>query len=281
MKKTLSILLAILMITGFSSVAFTAVADEPALCHLETLATDGGTAIGGDYYPSGDTAEITATPDENYIFVGWYEGDNLFSDKAVYEFTVTKDITLTAKFEPKALKLSAINVTMTYNIAKKLSITVYGANNAALSNKNVTITFNGKKYYLKSDSNGKASFIVPNTIPKTYTATVECDGVKQQVKIAIKKASPKLKVTTKAFKANVKTKKYSVTLKDNKGKALKKAKVTLTVRGKTYKATTNAKGNATFKITKLTKKGNYNASIKYKGDKYYNAASKKAKITVK
>ena len=70
-------------------------------------------------------------------------------------------------------------------------------------------------------------------------------------------------------------------MKTNQNKALKKAKVTLKVKGKTYKATTNSKGKATFKITKLTKKGKYTATIKYKGNAYYNAISKKVKITVK
>ena len=38
---------------------------------------------------------------------------------------------------------------------------------------------------------------------------------------------------------------------------------------------------ATFKLTKLTKKGKYTAVISYAGDKNYKKASKKAKITVK
>ena len=69
-------------------------------------------------------------------------------------------------------------------------------------------------------------------------------------------------------------------LKDNTGKAIKKAKVTLKVKGKTYKATTNSKGKATFKIKKLNKKGTFKAKITYKGSRYYNKVSKKAKIKV-
>ena len=85
----------------------------------------------------------------------------------------------------------------------------------------------------------------------------------------------------KTFKTSVKTKKYTVTLKDNTGKAIKKAKVTLKVKGKTYKATTNSKGKATFKITKLTKKGTYKATVTYKGNECYTKATKKVKITIK
>ena len=72
-----------------------------------------------------------------------------------------------------------------------------------------------------------------------------------------------------------------MTLKNSKGKAVKKAKVTLKVKGKTYTAKTSSKGKATFKITKLTKKGTYKAVIKYKGNKYYKKATKKIKIKIK
>ncbi|MBE6512361.1 MAG: hypothetical protein E7Z75_04330, partial [Methanobrevibacter olleyae] len=75
-------------------------------------------------------------------------------------------------------------------------------------------------------------------------------------------------------------KKFTASLKNNKGKALKKVKLTLKVGKKTYKATTNSKGVATFKV-KLTKKGKYTATVKFAGSKYYKALSKKAKITVK
>ena len=72
-----------------------------------------------------------------------------------------------------------------------------------------------------------------------------------------------------------------MTLKNTKGKAIKKAKVTLKVKGKKYNAKTNSKGKATFKIKKLTKKGKYKATIKFSGNKYYKKATKKVKITVK
>ena len=91
-----------------------------------------------------------------------------------------------------------------------------------------------------------------------------------------------LKVTAKkaGFKADQKIKKYSVTLKDGK-KGVKGVKLTLKIGKKTYKATTNKKGKATFKIKKLTKKGKYKAALSFAGDKNYKDFSKKIKITVK
>ena len=97
-----------------------------------------------------------------------------------------------------------------------------------------------------------------------------------------------IKASAKSYKATAKTKKYTVTLKTIKGSSIDGKtylaagkKVTLTINGKTYTAKTNSKGQATFKITKLTKKGKYNAVVKFEGDNTYKTASKKAKITIK
>ncbi len=61
-----------------------------------------------------------------------------------------------------------------------------------------------------------------------------------------------------------------------------KKPITISAAAKSYKATAkiNAKGQATFSL-KLTKKGNFQAVIKFAGDKTYNSASKKVKITIK
>ena len=92
----------------------------------------------------------------------------------------------------------------------------------------------------------------------------------------------------KTFKSSIKTKKYTITLKTDKcaskdGKIYLKSgkKVTLKINGKTYKAKINAKGQATFKITKLTKKGKFTAVVKFSGDNTYKPVSKKVKITIK
>lgn len=96
----------------------------------------------------------------------------------------------------------------------------------------------------------------------------------------IKKVASKITAKKKTFNAKTKIKKYVITLKAGK-KPIKKVIVTLKVGKKTYKATTNGKGKAIFKIKKLSKKGKYNAVIKFKGNKLYKATTKKVKITIK
>ncbi|WP_295620984.1 hypothetical protein [uncultured Methanobrevibacter sp.] len=123
--------------------------------------------------------------------------------------------------------------------------------------------------------------------PKTYTATVTYAGntiynkISKSVKVTVKKATPKLIAKAKTFKVKTKTKNYAVTFKTNQNKVFKNAKLTLKVNGKTYSAKTNSKGVATFKITKLTKKGSFKAVVAFAGSKYFNKLSKAVKITVK
>ena len=176
-------------------------------------------------------------------------------------------------------------VTTVYNVDKNLIVTLKDANGKPIRGANITVDLNGEKTYT-TDEKGQVSVSTKGLAPKAYTAKITFNGntvyaeSSKDVKVTVKKATPKLTAKKKTFKSSVKTKKYTIVLKDNTGKAIKKAKVTLKVKGKTYKATTNSKGKATFKIKKLNKKGTFKAKITYKGSRYYNKVSKKAKIKV-
>ena len=226
---------------------------------------------------SGLTGEVTIAVN--------YEGNesfNAISDSKFFNFTEEPVV------PPKvATKITAPKVTATYNVAKKLVITLTDKDGKALANKKVTVKVGTISKTLNTNAKGQVSLNVATIVPKTYTATVKFAGDDGYLassvspKVVVSKAKPKITAKAKTFKVKVKTKKYTVTLKNNKGKVMKKVKLTLKVGKKTYKATTNSKGKATFKITKLTKKGKYTATIKFAGSKYYKALSKKAKITVK
>lgn len=95
---------------------------------------------------------------------------------------------------------------------------------------------------------------------------------------AVVKKTTSLTVAKKTFKKKA-TKKVTATLK-SEGKALSGKKLTLKVNGKTYKATTNKKGVATFTV-KITKKGTFTATTKFAGDSAYAAKTVKSKIIVK
>jgi hypothetical protein len=103
----------------------------------------------------------------------------------------------------------------------------------------------------------------------------------------IQKKPITISASAKTYKSTAKTKKYTVTLKtekcnSNDGKVYLSAgkKVTLKINGKTYTAKINAKGQATFNLN-INKKGKFTGTVKFAGDKTYNSATKKVKITIK
>ena len=203
-------------------------------------------------------------------------------DDKVYAINST-NVTVTVK---QATLITAADVSTTYNINKNLVITLKDGNGKALTNVKLTVVLNGAKTYT-IDKNGQVKVSSKGLAPKKYTAKVTFNGdsvygkSSKDIKVTVKKATPKLTAKKKTFKRSVKVKKYSIVLKNNVGKAIKKAKVTIKIGKKTYTAKTNSKGKATFKIKKLIKKGKYKAKISYKGNKYYNKVTKKVNIRIK
>ena len=183
-------------------------------------------------------------------------------------------------------KISSSAVTTVYNVNKNLVITLKDVNGNPLGKTNMTVDLNGAKTY-STDENGQVKVSTKGLAPKAYTAKITFNGNSiydkstKNVKVTVKKAASKIAAKAKTFKTITKTKKYAIVLKNNVNKAISKATVYLKVGGKTYKATTNSKGKATFKITKLSKKGTYKAAITFKGNAYYNKATKKVTIKVK
>ena len=83
----------------------------------------------------------------------------------------------------------------------------------------------------------------------------------------------------KTYAVTATSKTITLTLKDGSGKVIANRKVTAKVNGKTYTATTNSKGVATFKLTLKTVK-TFTVSLKFAGDSYYTASSKSIKVKV-
>ena len=260
---------------------------------LDNIVLDYGETKNVSVTTTGATG-ITAKIGESEVKVDGFVISIPALDVGTYTLTVTtiadnnhNNVTKNATITVNKLKteLTGNAITTTYNVNKDLVITLKDITGKALSGVKVTVDLNGAKTYT-TDKNGQVKVSTKGLAPKAYTAKVTFNGdttydnSTKDIKVTVKKATPKLTAKKKTFKTTPKTKKYTIVLKDNTGKAIKKAKVTLKVKGKTYKATTNSKGKATFKITNLNKKGTFKATITYKGNKYYNKVSKKANIKV-
>ncbi|AMK15822.1 Ig-like domain repeat protein [Methanobrevibacter olleyae] len=219
---------------------------------------------------------------------GTYKGTATYSGDENY-VPISKNITIIIKGPTPvkvATKLSAPKVTATYNVAKNLIITLKTNDGKALANKKVTVKLGSISKTLTTNSKGQVSVNVATLIPNTYTSIIKFDGDNDYAssslnsRVVLTKAKVKLATKAKTFKVKAKTKKLRATLKDNKGKVMKKTKLSFKVGKKTYIAKTNKKGVATFKV-KLTKKGKYTGTVKFAGNKYFKALSKKVKITIK
>ncbi len=247
---------------------------------------------------------LEANVTQNVTFTG------LSANESGYVINVTHDSenytgfndAVIVKVMKGAVKLTADAVTTTYQVNKNLVITLKDSTGKVLSGAKVTVDLNGAKTYT-TDKNGQIKINVAKLVPKTYTAKVtfagnaNYDKSTADVKVTVKKAKPKIIAKKKTYKAKKKVKKFTITLKDNKGKPIKKAKVRLIVKkikktskkkttNKTKKnkkkniKKTNKKGKITFKI-KRNKKGKYLATVKFYGNKYYAKAVKKVKIKMK
>ena len=115
---------------------------------------------------SGLTGEVTIAVN--------YEGNESFngiSDSKFFNFTEEPVV------PPKvATKITAPKVTATYNVAKKLVITLTDKDGKALANKKVTVKVGTISKTLTTNAKGQVSLNVATLVPKTYTATVKFAG---------------------------------------------------------------------------------------------------------
>jgi predicted deacylase len=219
-----------------------------------------------------------------------YEGNSLslaFSSPYNYNSS-TKSV----RMPSYNIQVIAENAAYTINYGGKYSVTLKDSNGILIKGKTVTFILNGKNIGTDTtDAKGVATVQLTAKILKAAKAGsknlvikfVKADkkSVEKTVKIKINKEKTKIFAKNKAFKRTLKVKKYSIALKDSKGKAVKKMWLSIKIGKKTFKAKTNAKGKAVFEIKKITKKATYKAKITFKGNDYYSKLSKTVKIKIK
>lgn len=137
---------------------------------VEANTTTGGTAAGTGIYEYGQTATVTATPEDGYAFRGWYEGTEKVSEDASYSFAVTADRTLTAQFS----KVYTVNV-----IAETGGSVSGGGAYEPMANATITAAANGGFYFVGwYDEKGElvtadASYSLTVKEDRTFTAKFE------------------------------------------------------------------------------------------------------------
>ena len=225
-----------------------------------------------------------------YQVVFRFEGDNTttLSDASITLNNVAP-VLENVVINVKDVKLAAVD-TAAGEKGKAYKFTLKDANGNAIPNKNVNVVLNGKLYSVSTDKNGIASLTISLKAAKTYKMDVFFLGdddykgatASAKVKVTKKKTTLKAAKTKYTFKAKAKSKVIKATLKTSNKYLKAGKKVTIKIKGKTYKAKTGKKGAIKIKLKSLKKKGTYKAKIKFAGDSTYKASSsKKIKIVIK
>ena len=185
----------------------------------------------------------------NYIATISFNGDNAHSPSSAIANVIVNKI---------STGLACNDINVVYGNAANLVITLKDNGGHAIIGKEIIIHMNNVEYKKTTDANGQAKLSVRlpanNHIAKI---NFEGDNIYKSsaltTRIVVKKAATSLTASNEKFKSKSKSKKITVALKTNKNKPVVKVIIKLTIKKKTYKARTNSKGIATFKV-KLTKK---------------------------
>ena len=198
----------------------------------------------------------------------------------------TEDIFL--KEAPHEVNLEVIDVA-DFSYGEKLKIMCKVTENNETVNYGFVYIIINNKQYKTNVSDGNAVIEVENINAGHYFVNVTYDGSDKYIKttqcinFTVNKQNANIIANNKAFIINYGGK-YSITIKDAKGKVISGKKITIKFNGKTVKSgSTNSKGTVTITLTakmlKKAKSGKKNLKIKF-SDSNYNTASKTVKIKI-
>ncbi|WP_292473612.1 Ig-like domain-containing protein, partial [Methanosphaera sp.] len=225
----------------------------------------------------------------------------------VFEYTTSfktlEEQTVTATYAGTD-KYNASEDTITFTLEKgdvivtvdEITETAYGDNvtitgkfttsdGKAISNSNVKITIDGKKYYAKTDKTGtytlsvKASTVGENTITAGYSGNTNYNAYETTATFNVKAADAVVTyepISDVTLGENVT---ITGTFKDANGKAVTNSNVKITINGKKYYAKTDSTGKYTLSVA-TTKEGVNNVTIGYSGSAKYNAFETSTTFTV-
>ena len=219
-----------------------------------------------------------------YKFMALFEGEGHYDpSNATFEVNVVKTKT---QVIASSMNASTVVVSVDGKTGKYLKMTLRDANGNALSGKTVQFVYNNTKYNRVTNKSGVAKVLINRACAGTYAFKISFLGDEKfsasskTVKVYVKRQSLRLTVPNRTYRLKNKYKYLTATLKNSKGKLIVNKKITITVNGRRYTAKTNSKGMAKVKVT-LSKRKTYRFTVKFAGDKSYNAVSKSARVIVK
>lgn len=239
---------------------------------------------------NGKASQYVKLPVGTYKYKAKYINKNYFTKKDSSKVIVKKNFDTQIIASNKVFKAPKYR---TYKVTLKTKA------GKAIKSTRLSLKIGKNTFKAKTNKKGVATFkilyskIKKSERSKNYKVTLKI--IKNKKVKVLKNNRISLKVdgkiysrkTTKNGYATFKVKKpaairkYYVSLRTTENLAVPKASLTLKVKKKTFKATTNAKGNAVFKINNLNKNAKSKAAISFGGMYKYNKSTKTTYITIK
>ena len=176
-------------------------------------------------------------------------------------------------------KITALNVSTTYNVTKDLVVTLTDAKGGVLANKTVNIVVGTINKNLNTDEDGQISIDISTLAPDTYIANIifggdEIYAESSTTATVIVKADIKTNITIPEITAGKATT-TTIKLPENAT-----GNITVTIDGKVASVVNLTNGSAIITIPELSA-GKHDVVISYSGDGNYAAFSQNSTVTVK
>ena len=216
------------------------------------------------------------TLDEQTITATYAGNDKYLASEDTTTFTIAKQ-----------------DVVVTYDVIKDVkygeNVTITGkftdSEGKAISNSNVKITIDGKKYYAKTDKNGlftlstKVTTIGENEVTIGYSGNANYNAYETTTTFNVEKQDVIVTYDTINDVNIGENVTITGTFKDASGKAVANSNVKIIIDGKKYYAKTDSTGAFTFSAT-MTKAGVKTVTIGYSGNTNYNEYISETTFTV-
>ena len=257
------------------------------------LKDENGTALAGkDVAVSFNGKNQTVTTDE----AGWGNATLNANAEGTYDVVVTfagdgvyNEVSQTATIKLLKEKVSFIAPNRAVYVQAmsrgySYSVILKDSDGKAIANRKVLFTFNGKKQVTTTDSKGYATVKLYADTAGVQKVTVKFAGDRYYKEttatatINVVREYTILSIPEKVFIKSAE-KKITAKLESKSGAPVNGAKITLKVDGKTYVATTNAQGTATF-IVSLNTIGTYTATGQFATSRFFNGATTSTKIII-
>lgn len=213
----------------------------------------------------------------NNVSVG-YEGSSIYTGSS--NKTTFKVVQLKTK-----ININNIN-TLTLGKEAKISGKLLDENNNLISNVKITLKINDESYEIKTDDKGaftktiKATVVGSNNVSSSYAGSSIYIGCSNKTTFKVEALKTKIKTNSISTVTVGLNAKISGKLLDENNNAVANAKITITVEGKTYTATTGKDGS--FSIShKTTTSGKIDVKINYPGNKNYKSTNTTTSFKVK